>query len=113
MEIVMNKKDMAIRTKDGLPRHGYAITGDLVEPDTWKLPHHNKGLKRAYKKGMNIEETVDWELMVTAVAALSPKNIQGSRLSASPGEILGAAQHLADHYIRAGKPLPDILAVLT
>ena len=62
---------------------------------------------------MNIEETVDWELMVIAVTALSAKSIRENRISASPGEILGAARHLADHYIVTGKPLPDILAALT
>jgi len=109
----MNKKDAAIRTKDGLPREAFAITRNSAEPDTWKLPHHKKSVTRANRKGMKTEGTVDWELMVTAVAALSSKSIRESRMSASPGEILGAARHLADHYIRAGKPLPDILAVLT
>ena len=96
-----------------MPRNGYAITGDPADPGTWKLPHHKRSITRSHKKGINIEETVDWELMVTAVAALSVKSIRESRVSASPGDILEAARHLADHYIRAGKLLPDILAVLT
>ena len=107
------KGTATIRTKDGLPREAFAITGNSAEPDTWKLPHHKKNVARVYKKGMNTEETVDWELMVTAVTALSARSIRESGMSASPGEILGAARHLADHYIRTGKPLPDILAVLT
>ena len=109
----MSAKGTTTRTRDGLPREAFAVTGSPAEPDTWKLPHHKKSITRGNKKGMSIEETVDWELMVTAVTALSVKNIRESRMYASPGEILGAARHLADHYVRAGKPLPDILAVLT
>ena len=108
-----DKKNTTVRMKDGLPREAFAITGNSTEPDTWKLPHHKKSVTRALKKGMNIDETVDWELMVTAVAALSVKSIRESGMPASPGEILGAARHLAGHYVRAGRPLPDILAVLT
>jgi len=101
----MSNRDTMSRAKDRLPRKAYAITGYRGNPDTWKLPHH--------KKGMTGSETVDWKLMEVAVAALSSKCLQGKKVSESPEEILKAARHLADHYIEAEKPLPDILAALT
>jgi len=46
------------------------------------------------------------------VAAISPGGYRGQRVEASPEEILKAAKHLAGHYQKAGKPLPDTLAAL-
>ena len=51
-------------------------------------------------------------LMPAAVAALSPGGYRGQRVDASPEEILQAAKHLANHYRKADKPLPDTLAAL-
>jgi len=100
------------RTKDGLPKEAFAIIGDPDDPDTWKLPHHNRSIFRALKGKLDIEKTVDWERMPAAVAALSPGGYRGQRVDASPEQILQAARHLADHYRQAGKPLPDTLAAL-
>jgi len=47
-----------------------------------------------------------------AAVALSPRGYRGRRVAASPEEILKAARHLADHYRKANKPLPDTLAAL-
>jgi len=100
------------RTKEGLPEEAFAITGKPEDPSTWKLPHHKKSIYRALKGKIEVEKTVDWDLMPAAVAALSPGGYRGQRVEASPGEILQAARHLAYHYSKANKPLPDILAAL-
>jgi len=93
-------------------KEAFAIVGDPEDPDTWKLPHHKKSIFRALQGKLDIEKTVDWERMPAAVAALSPSGDRGQRVEASPEEILKAAKHLATHYQKAGKPLPDTLAAL-
>jgi hypothetical protein len=98
--------------KEGLPREAFAIMGDPDDPDTWKLPHHKKSILRALKGKLDIEKTVDWDRMPAAVAALSPGGYRGQRVEATEGEIIDAARHLANHYKKAGRPLPDTLAVL-
>lgn len=106
-----NKQGPA-ETKDGLPKEAFAIIGDPDDPDTWKLPHHKRSIYRALKRRLDMEKTVDWERMPAAVAALSPGGYRGQRVEASPEQILQAAQHLADHFRQADKPLPDTLAAL-
>ena len=108
----MTVKEGLVKTKEGLPKEAFAIVGDPDEPDTWKLPHHKKSILRALKGKLDIEKTVDWDRMPAAVAALSPRGYRGRRVDASPEEILLAAKHLAAHYRKANKPLPDILAAL-
>jgi len=108
----MTVKGALPKTKEGLPKEAFAIVGDLEDAGTWKLPHHKKGIFRALRGTLEIEKTVDWERVPVAVAALSPGGYRGQRVDASPEEILSAAGHLADHYRKAGKPLPDILAAL-
>jgi hypothetical protein len=100
------------KTKDGLPKEAFAIVSDPENPDTWQLPHHKKSILRALRGRLDIEETLDWAGMDMAVAALSPAGYGGRRVTARPEEILEAAAHLAEHYRKAGKPLPDILAAL-
>jgi len=99
-------------TKEGLPKEAFAIVGDKDDPDTWKLPHHTKAILRALRGKLDIENTVDWDRMPAAVAALSPGGYRGERVQASPEAILSAAKHLAAHYRKADKPLPDTLADL-
>jgi len=108
----MTVKQGLPKTKEGLPKEAFAIVGDPEDPDTWKLPHHQKSILRALKEKLDIEQTVDWERMPAAVAALSPGGYRGQRVDASPEEILRAARHLANHYRKADKPLPDTLAAL-
>ena len=105
----MTKRQLRIR--EGLPREAFAIVGDMGNPDTWRLPHHKKSIRRALKGAMDIEQTVDWSQVSEAVSALSPL-LPAKRVRVSPEEILGAAIHLAEHYQKANKPLPDILAAL-
>ncbi len=105
-------KETLAKTKEGLPKEAFAIVGDPEDPETWKLPHHRKSIFRALRGKLNIEKTVDWERMPAAVAALSPGGYRGQRVDASPEQILQTAKHLAAHYRRAGKPLPDTLAAL-
>ncbi len=100
------------KTKEGLPRQAFAIVGDPDDPATWKLPHHTKAIFRALRGKLGIERTVDWDRMSAAVAALSPGGYRGQRVEASPEDILKAAEHLANHYRKADKPLPDTLAAL-
>jgi hypothetical protein len=99
-------------TKEGLPREAFAIVGDPDDPDTWKLPHHTKAISRAIQGRLDIEKTVDWDRMPAAVAALSPGGYRGERVRASAEEVIKAARHLARHYEKAGKPVPDTLAAL-
>ena len=108
----MTIKEGLPKTKEGLPEEAFAIVGDPEAPETWKLPHHKSSILRARRRKINIERTVDWERMPAAVAALSPGGYLGQRVEASPEEILQAAEHLANHYRKADKPLPDTLAVL-
>jgi hypothetical protein len=108
----MTIKEGLSRTKEGLPKEAFAIVGDPEDPETWKLPHHKRSIFRALQGRLDIEQTVDWERMPAAVAALSPGGYRGQRVDASPEQILQAAKHLATHYRKAGKPLPDTLAAL-
>jgi len=108
----MTVREALAKTKEGLPKEAFAIVGDPNNPDTWKLPHHNKSISRALRGKLDIEKTVDWERMPAAVAALSPGGYRGQKVDASPEQILLAARHLANHYRQADKPLPDTLAAL-
>jgi len=108
----MTVKEALTGSKDGLPREAFAIIGDSEDPDTWKLPHHQKSIFRALRGKLDIEKTVDWAQMSVAVSALSPGSYRRRRMEASPGEILEAARHLANHYRNGERSLPDILAAL-
>jgi hypothetical protein len=108
----MTVKEGLPRTKEGLPKEAFAIVGDPDDPETWKLPHHKRNIFRALQGKLDMEKTVDWERIPAAVAALSPRGYRGQRVDASPEEILKAAKHLASHYRKADKPLPDTLAAL-
>jgi len=99
-------------TKEGLLWQAFAIVEDKEDLETWKLPHHTKAIFRAIQGKIGLEKTVDWDRMPVAVAALSPEGFRGQRVQAEPHEILTAAKHLATHYHKAGKSLPDTLAVL-
>jgi len=99
-------------TKEGLPKEAFAIVGDPDDPETWKLPHHKKSIFRALKGRIDIEKTVDWDRMPAAVAALSRGGYRGERVQADPEDIIAAARHLARHYQKAGKPVPDTLGAL-
>jgi len=97
---------------DDLPAEAFAIIGDPADVTTWRLPHHKKSIHRVHKDGIDIEETVDWEMVQAAVFALLPGRNRALRFDADPEDILKAAGHLAGHYRKAEKPLPDILAAL-
>ena len=101
-------------TKEGLPKEAFAIVGDPEDPETWKLPHHTKAIFRALRGSplANREKTVDWYRMPAAVAALSRAGYRGERVQADPENIISAARHLARHYQKADKPVPDTLGVL-
>lgn len=110
----------ARQTKEGFPwadrcQQAFAIVGDQADPETWKLPHHTKAIFKAIKGKIGHYRTTDWDRMPAAVAALSraghPSQSEG-RVQASDNEIIEAARHLATHYQKADKPVPDTLAVL-
>jgi hypothetical protein len=115
-----SKIDQAVEkeiTKEGLPKEAFAIVGDPQDPSTWKLPHHTKAIFRSLRSGgasprLDIEKTVDWDRMPAAVAALSRGGYRGERVKASDEEIIQAARHLARHYEKAGKSVPDTLGTL-
>ena len=100
------------KTKEGLPWQAFAIVRDTQDPETWKLPHHTRAIFRALQGRLDIEKTVDWDRMPAAVAALSPGGYRGERVQATAEEIIKAARHLARHYEKAGKPVPDTLGAL-
>ena len=108
------------KTKEGLPKEAFAIVGDSDDPETWKLPHHTHRAAERYRpKGnfrsrgrLTLEQTVDWDRMPAAVAALSPGGHRGERVQASPEDVIKAARHLARHYEKAGKSVPDTLSAL-
>ena len=99
-------------TKEGLPGEAFAIADDPEDPDTWKLPHHRKSIFRVLRGKQDIEKTVDWKQMEEAVRALSLDGSRRRRVAANPEQILESAVHLAGHYRKANKPLPDVLAAL-
>ena len=99
----------AILTKDGLPREAFAITGEAGKPETWKLPHHTRAIFRYLKGRLRLEATVDRDRLPLAAAALSKGGYRGQRVEAPPGAIAEAAAHLAQHYTKAGRPIPDSL----
>lgn len=101
-----------VKTKGDLPKEAFAIVGDPEDTETWKLPHHRRSIFRAMRGKLDMEKTVDWERVLAAVAALSAGGHRGQRVDASPEDILRAAKHLAEHYRKADKPLPDTLAAL-
>jgi hypothetical protein len=101
------------KTKEGLPKEAFAIVEDPNDPSTWKLPHHTKDILRALQGRLDIEKTVDWDRMPAAVAALSKGGYRGERVQASAEDIIKAARHLARHYEKAGKPVPDTLGALS
>lgn len=98
--------------KDGLPYTAYAIAFDINDPDSWLLPHHTALVKKPSRGKMSDEQTVDWDRLLEAVQLISRRGIEGRRVEASEDVVLYAARHLADHFVRAGRPLPDALAVL-
>jgi len=111
----MNKLKEALtkeKTKEGLPNEAFSRDGDPQDPETWKLPHHTKEIVRALKGRLDIEKTVDWDKMPAAVAALSRGGYRGERVQASEEDIIKAARHLARHYEKADKPVPDTLGAL-
>ena len=108
----MNIENKLSETKEELPEEAFAIVGEPENRDTWRLPHHKKSISRALRGKLDMEKTVDWDRMRAAVAALSPGSHNRQRVEASPGEIIEAARHLGNHYLKADKPLPDTLAAL-
>jgi hypothetical protein len=114
-EETMTKVKEAIEkqiTKEGLPKEAFAIVGDPQDPETWKLPHHTRAIFRYLQGRIDLEKTVDWDRMPAAVAALSRGGYRGERVQASAEDIIQAARHLARHYEKAGKPVPDTLGAL-
>ena len=97
----------------GLPWQAYAVVGDRADPGTWHLPHHTKAVKKAVKGKIGYEHTVDWKAMPRMVYRLSRFGRMEAKLPLDPEQVLQAATHLAVHYIKAKKPVPDALAVLS
>ena len=96
-------------TKEGLPKQAFAIVGDARDPATWKLPHHTRAIWRALRGRLAIQATVDWDRMPAAVASLSPGGHRGQQVEASRQQKAAAARHLANHYRKAGKEVPETL----
>jgi len=112
MPVQQKIRDGLRKLKQGLPKEAFAIVGDPDDPDSWKLPHHTAAIFRALAGRLDIESTVDWNRMPAAVAALCPAGYRGQRVDATAEQILMAAHHLANHYLKAGRELPDTLLAL-
>ncbi len=106
------QKNQVPPLQDGLPRQAFAIVGDPELPGTWQLPHHTRVVKRAVIGKLGYEHTVDWPLLEKAVMSLSRQGIDGRRTIADPSQIIEAARHLAAHYRKAGRQIPNALCVL-
>jgi hypothetical protein len=72
----------------------------------------SKSKKRQTAIPEPVEPEIDWNDIERQVRMLSLAGDDGVRLEASPEDILKAANHLAAHYRKADKPLPDTLAAL-
>jgi hypothetical protein len=97
---------------EGLPWQAFAIVGDRGDPLTWQLPHHTRAVERAVQGKKGYEHTVDWLLVEKAVLLLSRRGDEGKRVSADPEMIIQGARHLAGHYQKAGRVIPDALCAL-
>ena len=97
---------------EGFPYQAYALVQDKNKPATWGLLHHTKLINKALKGKVGIERSVDWKNIAICAQYLSLYGVEGKRAQGEPDAILAAAQHLATHYRKAGKALPDALAVL-
>ena len=94
--------------KEGLPWWAFAIVGSRLDPDTWKLPHHTPEILGCSPRVL-CQETVDWDRVGPAVAALSPGGYRGQRVEATTFQRRRAAEHLALHYQKASKSVPETL----
>ena len=111
LKIVPEETDLPL-LKDGLPWQGFAIVPDKECPDGWRLPHHTKEVKRAAQGKVGYEHTVDWLLLHKSVILLSLFGDEGRRVTADPELIIQAARHLAGHFRKAGRQIPNALCVL-
>jgi hypothetical protein len=111
-EVGMRTKRTFRTSKNGLPAEAFAVVGDPTDVTTWRWPHHKKSIRQVRKGSIDIEETVDWAMVSAAVSSLLPGKNRAPGGDVSPEDILKAAGHLADHYRKAARPLPDILAAL-
>jgi hypothetical protein len=109
--------------KDGMPWQAYAIVPEKEEPAGWQLPHHTKEVKRAAQAGgraggpdrigkVGYEHTVDWMLLEKSVLLLSRFGDEGRRVTADPELIIQGARHLAGHFRKGGRQIPNALCVL-
>jgi hypothetical protein len=98
--------------KDGMPWQAYAIVPDKEEPAGWQLPHHTKEVKRAAQGKVGYEHTVDWMLLEKSVLLLSRFGDEGRRVTADPELIIQGARHLAGHFRKGGRQIPNALCVL-
>ena len=98
--------------KDGLPWQAFAIVPDKDDPQSWQLPHHTREVKKAVRGKIGYEHTVDFMLLDKATLLVSRYGDEGKRVTADPELILQAARHLAGHYRKAGRQIPNILCAL-
>lgn len=81
----------------------FAIRGKASDPETWKLPHHTGGQgDRAHD-----ELAVDWGRVGAALVAVESGQFRGQRLGATMAERKRAGRHLAAHYRKAKKDVPE------
>ena len=98
--------------KDGMPWQAFAIVPEKEDPGGWQLPHHTKEVKRAAQGKVGYEHTVDWLLLEKSVLLLSRFGDEGRRITADPELIIQAARHLAGHFRKGGRQIPNALCVL-
>lgn len=84
----------------------FAITGSASDPDTWKLPHHTGG----QGDRPHDQLAVDWGRVEAAAVAAESGQFRGNNLGATMAQRKTAARHLASHYRKAKKTVPEGLA---
>jgi len=102
---------MAEPLKEGLPWWAFAVVGRRTDPSSWKLPHHTRAVASHSPLALS-QGTVDWDRAAAAVAALSPGGFRGQQVQATDTQGRAGALHLALHYRRAQKPVPETLQEL-
>ena len=98
--------------KDGMPCQAFALVPEKEDPAGWQLPHHTKEVKQAAQGKVGYEHTVDWLLLEKSVLLLSRFGDEGRRVTADPELIIQAARHLAGHFRKGGRQIPNALCVL-
>jgi hypothetical protein len=102
----MAEKKSVTRGGKKLYRQYFAIMGDADDPSTWKLPHHTGGQGDV----PHAQLSVNWGQARAAIVAAVSGQFRGNKLGATMAQRKTAARHLATHYRKAKKDVPEGLS---